>query len=39
MSSDTALVKLMWALKQGGDVRSIMQANIAGEVSVRTRKE
>jgi L-asparaginase type I len=33
MSSDTALVKLMWALKQGGDVRSIMRTNIAGEIS------
>lgn len=33
MNSDTALVKLMWALKQDGDVRSIMQLNIAGEVS------
>ncbi len=33
MSSDTALVKLMWALGQGGDVRSIMQTNIAGEIS------
>jgi glutamyl-tRNA(Gln) amidotransferase subunit D len=34
MSSDTALVKLMWALKQGGDVKSIMRSNIAGEISL-----
>lgn len=32
MNSDTALVKLMWALKQG-DVRLTMQTNIAGEIS------
>jgi L-asparaginase/Glu-tRNA(Gln) amidotransferase subunit D len=35
MSSDTALVKLMWALKQPGDVKSLMQTNIAGEIGVR----
>lgn len=33
MSSETALVKLMWALKQNDDVRSLMQTNIAGELS------
>jgi L-asparaginase/Glu-tRNA(Gln) amidotransferase subunit D len=33
MNSETALVKLMWALKQGGDVRSIIRTNIAGEIS------
>ena len=33
MNSDTALVKLMWALKQNGDIKSIMQSNIAGEIS------
>jgi L-asparaginase type I len=32
MNSDTALVKLMWALKKGGDVKSIMQSDIAGEI-------
>jgi len=26
-------VKLMWALARGGDVRSIMRSNIAGEFS------
>jgi L-asparaginase type I len=31
MSSESALVKLMWALGQGGDVRAIMQTNMAGE--------
>jgi len=37
MSSDCALVKLMWALGQGGqgeDVRSIMRTDLAGEISV-----
>jgi L-asparaginase type I len=38
MSSETALVKLMWALRQGGDVKSIMQTNIAGEISVSAGK-
>ncbi len=38
MSSDTALVKLMWALRQGGDVKSIMQTNIAGEISAPAGK-
>jgi L-asparaginase/Glu-tRNA(Gln) amidotransferase subunit D len=33
MASETALVKLMWALRQGGDVKSIMRTNIAGEIS------
>jgi glutamyl-tRNA(Gln) amidotransferase subunit D len=33
MSSDTALVKLMWALGQNGDVASVMRTNIAGEIS------
>jgi L-asparaginase type I len=32
MSSETALVKLMWALPQGGDVRALMRTNIAGEI-------
>jgi L-asparaginase/Glu-tRNA(Gln) amidotransferase subunit D len=35
MTSETSLVKLMWALTQHGDVRSIMQTDIAGEVSER----
>jgi L-asparaginase type I len=34
MNSDCALVKLMWALGQGGDVRSIMRTDLAGEISV-----
>lgn len=33
MTSETALVKLMWALKQAGDVRAIMRSNIAGEIA------
>ncbi len=33
MTSETALVKLMWALKQEGDVRAIMRSNIAGEIA------
>lgn len=33
MLPETALVKLMWALGQGGDVREIMLTNIAGEIS------
>ncbi len=33
MVSETALVKLMWALGQGGDVRSLMLSNLAGELS------
>jgi L-asparaginase type I len=32
MPSETALVKLMWALAQGGDVRALMRTNIAGEL-------
>lgn len=32
MSSDSALIKLMWALKQDGNIRLIMQTNIAGEI-------
>ena len=32
MSSDTALVKLMWALPQGGDIKALMRTNIAGEI-------
>jgi len=32
MTPETALVKLMWALGQGGDVRSVMLKNIAGEL-------
>jgi glutamyl-tRNA(Gln) amidotransferase subunit D len=31
MTSEAALVKLMWALGQGGDVRPLMQTDIAGE--------
>jgi L-asparaginase/Glu-tRNA(Gln) amidotransferase subunit D len=34
MNSDCALVKLMWALGQGEDVRSIMRTDLAGEISV-----
>ncbi len=33
MPSETALVKLMWALGQGGDVKVIMRTNIAGELA------
>jgi L-asparaginase/Glu-tRNA(Gln) amidotransferase subunit D len=33
MTSETALVKLMWALAQGGDVRSTMRTSLAGEIS------
>ncbi|AMN41177.1 asparaginase [Rhodoplanes sp. Z2-YC6860] len=32
MSSETALVKLMWALPQRGDVKALMRTNIAGEI-------
>jgi L-asparaginase type I len=32
MTSETALVKLMWALGQGGDVRATMRTNLAGEI-------
>jgi glutamyl-tRNA(Gln) amidotransferase subunit D len=32
MSSETALVKLMWALTQEEDVRTIMRSNIVGEI-------
>jgi L-asparaginase/Glu-tRNA(Gln) amidotransferase subunit D len=42
MTSEAALVKLMWSLRQGGDIRSIMQSNIAGEISpqlVKARPE
>lgn len=31
MTSEAALVKLMWALGQGGDVRLLMQTDVAGE--------
>lgn len=31
MPSETALVKLMWALCQEGDVKAIMRTNVAGE--------
>lgn len=34
MTSEAALVKLMWALGQKDDLKSIMQTNIAGEISV-----
>ncbi len=33
MTSETALVKLMWALAQEGDIRSTMLTNIAGELT------
>lgn len=33
MNSETAVVKLMWALQQKGDVRSLMLTDIAGEIS------
>ncbi len=33
MTSETALVKLMWALGQGGDVRKTMLTSIAGELT------
>ena len=32
MPSEAALVKLMWALGKGGDIRAIMRTNIAGEL-------
>jgi L-asparaginase type I len=32
MTSETALVKLMWALGQGGDVWTTMQTSLAGEL-------
>ena len=32
MPSETALVKLMWALPQGGDTKAIMRTNVAGEL-------
>lgn len=32
MTGETALVKLMWALGQGGDVGALMRTNIAGEL-------
>jgi glutamyl-tRNA(Gln) amidotransferase subunit D len=35
MTCEAALVKLMWALEQASDVRSIMQTDIAGEISGR----
>jgi hypothetical protein len=36
MPSETALVKLMWALGQGGDVKALMRRNIAGELVTPT---
>ena len=33
MLSETALVKLMWALKQRGETRTLMMSSIAGEVT------
>ncbi len=33
MTSETALVKLMWVLAQGVDVRTLMRTNVAGEIS------
>src|SRR5487761_157941 len=43
MTSETALVKLIWTLGQGGEVASQMVANIAGEIgcaqtAVRTQR-
>jgi L-asparaginase/Glu-tRNA(Gln) amidotransferase subunit D len=35
MCSETALVKLMWALPHGEDVRALMMENVAGEISER----
>jgi L-asparaginase type I len=32
MSSETALVKLMWTLPQGGNAKALMRTNIAGEI-------
>jgi glutamyl-tRNA(Gln) amidotransferase subunit D len=32
MPSETALVKLMWAIGQSADIRTIMRTNIAGEL-------
>jgi L-asparaginase type I len=32
MSSDTALVKLMWTLPRGGNVKALMRTSIAGEI-------
>jgi L-asparaginase type I len=37
--SETALVKLMWALGQGGDIRAIMRTNIAGELGAAIPEE
>lgn len=37
MSGDTALVKLMWALPQGGDLKAIMRADIAGEITASAK--
>ena len=31
-SSETTLVKLMWALPQGGDIKALIRTNIAGEI-------
>ncbi len=36
MTSETALVKLMWALGQGNDIRKTMLTNIAGEFKEAT---
>ncbi|GBC68534.1 L-asparaginase 1 [archaeon HR01] len=33
MLPETAVVKLMWCMGQGGDVRKLMLTNIAGEIS------
>jgi L-asparaginase type I len=35
MSSETSLVKLMWALKQKEDIRALMQRSVAGEITSR----
>jgi L-asparaginase/Glu-tRNA(Gln) amidotransferase subunit D len=36
MLSETALVKLMWALGQGREIRAVMRTNIAGELQTAT---
>jgi L-asparaginase type I len=38
MLSETALVKLMWAFGQGGEIRALMRTNIAGELRTVLRK-
>jgi len=38
MDSYCAMLKLMWALGEGGDVRPIMRTDLAGEISVPDRR-